>query len=72
MDDVQTIHYKGRNLRVINDDGFRVVVFHNDSEIFSTSAHYASLENAVRTAKELVDVELACGVIWRPPHRRLG
>ena len=72
MDNAQTIRYKGRDLRVIADNGFRVVVFHNDGELFSTSAHYASCENAVRTAKELVDVELECGIMWRPTTHRLG
>lgn len=72
MDDVQTIHYKGRNLRVIYDDGFRVVVFHNDKEIYSTSARFENREDAVRTAKELVDVELEGGIITRPTGDRLG
>lgn len=72
MDDVQTIHYKGRNLRVVYDDGFRVVVFHNDKEIYSTSARFENREDAVRTAKELVDVELEGGIITRPTGDRLG
>jgi hypothetical protein len=72
MDDVQTIHYKGRNLRLIYDDGFRVVVFHNDKEIYSTSARFENREDAVRTAKELVDVELEGGIIPRPTGDRLG
>jgi hypothetical protein len=72
MDDVQTIHYKGRHLRVIYDNGFRVVVFHNDKEIYSTSANYENREEAVRTAKELVDVELEGGIITRPTNDRVG
>ena len=72
MDDVQTIHYMGRNLRLIYDDGFRVVIFHNDREVYSTSAKFEDREDAIRSAKELVDVELDGGRVTRPTGDRLG
>lgn len=72
MDDVQTIHYNGRNLRLIYDDGFRVVVFHNDKEIYSTSANYENRADAIRSAKALVDVELRGGIVTPPTNDRLG
>lgn len=72
MDDVQTIHYKGRNLRLIYDDGFRVVIFHNDKEIYSTSAKFEDRGDAIRSAKELVDVELNGGIVTSPTNNRLG
>ncbi|ARQ01606.1 hypothetical protein [Pseudorhodoplanes sinuspersici] len=72
MDDVQTIHYKGRNLRLVYDDGFRVVVFHNDKEIYSTSAKFEHRDDAIRSAKDLVDVELDGRMVTPPTGDRLG
>lgn|GEM_PF-5977281 len=71
MDDVQTIHYYGRNLRLIYDDGFRVVVFHNDKEIYSTFAKYENRNDAIRSAKEFVDVELQGRRVTPPTGERL-
>lgn len=72
MDDVQTIHYRGHNLRVIYDDGFRVVVFHNDEEVYSTSAQFEDRGDAISAAKQLVDVELQGGRVTPPTNDRLG
>jgi hypothetical protein len=72
MDEVQTIHYRGRHLRILYDGGFRVVVFHEERELYSTSARFEEREEALRSAKALVDVELTGGTVTPANNDRIA
>jgi hypothetical protein len=64
--------YRGRELRILEADGFRVIVLDGDQELYSTSPCCGNRDDAIASAKALVDAELDGSRMTVPEKDKTG